>query len=52
MLCDTLFSSVILSDQFYLLLQVAFPIQKWPYFSNFVYIFPNIMKKVFIFSQI
>ena len=37
-------------------LQVAFPIQKWPYFfffSNFVYIFPDIMKKVhiFIFSQ-
>ena len=49
--------TVILFDKFYLLLQVKFPIQKWPYFSQFwvyfpryneksIYLFPNVKAQV------
>ena len=40
------FNAVILFDQFNLLLQVAFPIQKLAYFPSFVYLFPNIKAQV------
>ena len=38
-------SPVILFGQIYLLLQEAFPIQKWPYFSQFCVFFPKYNEK-------
>ena len=37
--------TVTLFGQFYLLLRVAFPIQKWPYFSQFCVFFPKYNEK-------
>ena len=45
--------TVILFDQFYLLLQVAFPIQKLPDFSQFCVYFPKYNEKsIYLFPNV
>ena len=51
--CRMLYLSVILVDLFYLLLQVTFPIQKWPYFSQFCVYFPKYNEKsIYLFPNV
>ena len=61
MLCDRvhayatecMLGAVILFDKSYLLLQVTFPIQKWPYFSQFCLYFPKYNEKsIYLFPNV